>query len=248
MASWPIIRRVTNDGPGAAPQSISPRPLRRGNGPLRIALAILLLGVLASPASASLFKSKFPYAAGDTVEIEGTVTDDVGRPIPDLEIVLEMAKLRISLRPPGREKGNISRGATRTDQEGHFAFEWDWRPGFDRFEVIAAVYVAEPEGKRLQVLERIDVTPNVRQGDPINVPVVLEDTSLLDQLNELRRHLDSVDEQRVYEAHGSPDRIDSAEYGGRTESAWWYFNLGKVYRFDNGRLTATETFDPVRPL
>jgi hypothetical protein len=208
-----------------------------------------ILGMgLASPASGQVrnpFASKFPYVAGERVEVDGLVTDSVGKPLANVEIVLEVAKMRLSLRPPGREKANIARGATASDENGHFALQWDWIPGFDRFEIIAAVTVPEPTGKHLQVLQRLDITDRVRLGSPISVPFVVDDTNFLDAVRDFQSHLDSADEHRVYESMGRPDRIDSEDEVGRNESTWWYFALGKAYRFDHGRLFKVEDFEPV---
>lgn len=243
--AWPIIRSVRNEGAGAAPRSIW-RSLRCRQT-LLVWGCILGLG-WASAATGEVrnpFVAKFPFAVGERVEVDGILTDAVGKPLVDVEIVLEMAKMRISLRPPGREKANISRGATATDEDGHFALQWDWVPGFDRFEIIAAVTVPEPTGKQLQVLQRLDITDRVRQGSPISVPFVVDDTAVLDSVRTFQSHLDSPDEHRVYEGMGRPDRIDSQDEAGRTESTWWYFTLGKAYRFDRGRLVKVESFEPV---
>ncbi|MBZ0112508.1 MAG: hypothetical protein K8J08_08615 [Thermoanaerobaculia bacterium] len=237
---------MRNDGAGAAPRSIWPRSLRCQQTLLvwgcllGLGLAPAVLGEVRNP-----FTAKFPFATGERVEVDGILTDAVGKPLADVEIVLEMAKMRISLRPPGREKANIARGATASDGDGNFALQWDWIPGFDRFEIIAAVTVPEPTGKHLQVLQRLDITDRVRQGTPISVPFVVEDTTFLDSVRTFQSHLDSPDEHRVYEGMGRPDRIDSDDEVGRNETTWWYFALGKAYRFDRGRLVKVEDFEPV---
>jgi hypothetical protein len=40
--------------------------------------------------------------------------------------------------------------------------------------------------------------------------------------------------------------VKVTNYPDRSETAWWYFEAGRVYRFVDGRLTATEEFAPVR--
>jgi hypothetical protein len=56
--------------------------------------------------------------------------------------------------------------------------------------------------------------------------------------------IDSDDERRVYREQGKPDRVE-ARTGAADEAAWWYFESGRVYRFRDGALVATESFDPV---
>ena len=234
----PILRGVRNGSARPETLSITPRSLAN---PIWVFFAVLALFLGSSSAHAE----KFPFASGDEVLVEGVVTDSNGRPLPNLEIVLEVAKMRISLRPPGKAKANIVRGATATDTEGHFGLRWEWRPGFDRFEVIVAVTVPEPTGKHLQVLFRLDITDQVQIGSPIVVPVILEDTALIDELKTFQDNLNSADEHRVYQGSGRPDRIDREEFVHHTESAWWYFRFGKVYRFEDGVLVKVDDFEPV---
>jgi hypothetical protein len=82
----------------------------------------------------------------------------------------------------------------------------------------------------------------------VAVPVSLQDTTFLTNLRTFLAAADTADEQRVYRQTGKPDRVDSMKHPDREESAWWYFALGKVYRFRDGRLDRVEDFPPVKPL
>ena len=57
----------------------------------------------------------------------------------------------------------------------------------------------------------------------------------------------SADERRVLAELGQPDRVEVFEHGGRREVTWWYFRVGRAYRFDAGRLRQVTPFEPVQP-
>jgi hypothetical protein len=197
-----------------------------------------------SPAGAA----RAPYETGETVRVNGVVTDAAGTPIGDLEIVIEAARLGLHLGPIGKAPKEVVRGATRTDASGQFALQWAWDPRFDRFELVVAVPVQGPGGPDLHVLSRTDITRRVLQGSPVAMPTILEDVSFLETLRAFLAELDTADERRVYAEMGRPDRVETTRYPGRTEVSWWYFEAGKVFRFEDGSLAGSRTFDPVRPL
>ena len=212
----------------------------------RVASLFLILATFVAPASEAARNS--PYQAGETVRVTGVVHDGEGRPIADLEVVLEAARLGFHVGPFGRAPREVVRGATKTDANGEFSLQWGWNPRFDRFELVLAVPYQGPEGRELHVLKREDVTRRVLQGSPVAVPTVLEDTSFLENLRSFLAELDTPDERRVYQEAGRPDKVETTRFPDRTESSWWYFEAGKVFRFRDGVLTSTRTFDPVRPL
>ena len=89
-----------------------------------IALVVVAAAVTA-PADASWMR-KFPFATGEAVVVQGSVTDAASAPLPDLEVVLEVSDTRLSLRPFGRAPREIHRVATRTDAEGRYALRLVW--------------------------------------------------------------------------------------------------------------------------
>lgn len=205
--------------------------------------ALLLAATLAAAKS-------FPFEKGDLVTVEGLVTDPTGAPIPELEIVFEAAKRRMSLRPFGKNKKNIVQGSTQTDVNGEFGLEWNWAPKYNHYELLVTVRVVDPGGdQRLEILERIEVTDRVAAGTPVSIPVSLDQiaTNFVIELREFKATLDSADQRKVYRDVGRPDRVDTIPQADATEIAWWYFELGKVYRFLDGRLAAVEDFEAVEP-
>ena len=229
------------------------RPERACQAPARrtgaAALLVVAAGLLAGGcASTPAVGGRFPYDAGDAVTIQGVVADAAGKRLDDLQVVLEASRLGVGVYPPGQRKREIVTGSTRTDREGQYGLELTWNGRFNHFELVVGVPVATPQGEVLQELSRQDITRRVRQGTPVAIPVTLEDTAFLTTLREFLASLRTQDEQRTYRETGKPDRVDRVKYPDREETAWWYFRLGKVYRFSDGRLQRVEDFAPVTPL
>jgi hypothetical protein len=234
MAASPRLERAR----GAA-------PARRPGAAALIAAAI---GLTAGCASAPVVGASFPYDAGQTVTVQGVVTDGAGQRFDDLQVVLEASRVGVGVYPPGERKREIVTGSTRTDADGEFGLDLNWNDRYNHFEIVVGVEVATPQGETLQELVRLDITRRLKQGSPVAVPITLEDTRFLTTLREFLRGVDTADEQRVYRETGKPDRVDTIKYPDRDESAWWYFPLGKVYRFRDGNLERVEDFAPVSPL
>jgi hypothetical protein len=225
---------------------------RRATPALRAGMALLAAAAFGlgayGCASAAPAGGRFPYAAGEAVLVQGVVADSAGTRVDDVRVVLEASRLGVGVYPPGQRRREIVTGSTRTNAAGEYGLEVTWNRRFNHFELVVGVPVATPQGEVLQELARTDITRRVRQGSPVVVPVTLEDTAFLTTLREFLRGLRTSDEQRVYRETGKPDRVDRVKYPDRDESAWWYFRMGKVFRFVDGRLQRVEDFPPVRPL
>jgi hypothetical protein len=209
-----------------------------------LAAGLLLAACGGTPAGVG---ARFPYDAGQRVTIQGVVSDRAGARLDDLTVVLEASRMGVGVYPPGQRKREIVTGQTRTNDGGEFGLELGWNRRFNHFELVVGVPVATPQGETLQELVRTDITRRVRQGSPVAVPVTLEDTTFLTTLREFLASLTTAEEQRVYRETGKPDRVDRVRYPDRTETAWWYFRAGKVFRFLDGRLDKVEDFPPVTP-
>ncbi|HVS03686.1 MAG TPA: hypothetical protein VMT16_13025 [Thermoanaerobaculia bacterium] len=220
--------------------------LARGARVQALALAAALIWGCAG--SRAVTPNRFPFASGETVQVTGMVTDARGTPLRDLDVVLEASREGFGLEPLGGGTREVSRGATRTDRQGEFGLEWGWSRRYNRFELVVGVPVSTGAGERLHELERVDLTRRLRQGSPVAVPLVIEDTSFLATLRGFLASLSSPDEKRVYQEMGKPDRVDEVDFPDRREASWWYFDRGKVYRFVDGRLAEVDEFEPISPL
>jgi hypothetical protein len=214
-----------------------------------VAIAAACLGlVLVSCASARSLRERFPYAAGERVVVQGVVADGSGAPVGDVEVVLEASRMGFGLYPPGERKREVVTGRTRADGGGNFGLELTWSRRYNHFELVVGVPLVRGGDEVLHELVRLDVTRRLRRGNPVVLPVTLQDTTFLTNLRTFLAQADSADERRVYREAGKPDRVDTVSHPDREESAWWYFAAGKVYRFRDGRLDEVEDFAPVRPL
>lgn len=218
------------------PASLRPSHPRR---PVWLA-AVLLAGALAaSPALAV----RFPQ--GEKVQFTGVVTDRQGAPLEGVNVVLEVTRSTFSMRSLRNVERESRRISAITTAGGSFTLDWPWDNYFNRFEILVGVPVRKPKGERLAVLARLDVTERLRGGSPVVATLVVENRKFVDTLRAFVASLTSADERRVYEELGKPDEVKRVVSGTSTEASWWYFELGKMYRFEDGRLAQVVPFDPV---
>jgi hypothetical protein len=57
----------------------------------------------------------------------------------------------------------------------------------------------------------------------------------------------SEDQRRILSELGQPDQIDRHDRLEGIETSWWYFEVGKVYYFLDGKLSQVSHFDPIQP-
>lgn len=181
-------------------------------------------------------------ARGETVQVRGIVTDPEGRPLERVQVVFEASRAVFSLRRFQPVLRNTARVAAVTDAAGGYALRWPWDSYYNHFELVVGVPVRTPQGEELQVLERKEVTNRMGRDAEVAVPIVVEHADFIRNLRRFLETVDSADEERVHRTEGRPDRVEIA---GNRES-WWYFDRGRRYDFQSGRLTEVKTFDPVR--
>jgi hypothetical protein len=202
-------------------------------------LATLLLAALAMPASA------VKYASGERIEITGIVSDSQGTLLPDLKIVLEASRRSFSIRHFHKIEVDSVRVSSVTDERGEYSVHWPWDEYYNHFELLVTVGVRDTEGEKLRILERVDLTPKIKKGNPVVATVSLEDTEFLTSFREFLASLRSEDQKRLYRDMGKPDELKTIDLPQHREVSWWYFESGKVYRFRDGTLVQVIHFDPV---
>lgn len=246
--SSPAHRRDSSLHPSAAPSGCSRQPAAPHRSPasLRSWLAVALTAaclamalVATSPAEASA------YQKGEPVQFTGLVTDGDGTPIGDVQVVLEASRNKFSYLKLRRERVDDFRVSSTTNSSGEYRIRWPWNEYYNGFELLVTIPVRRKDGEHLRVLLRKDISELALTGSPVVTPLVIEDTSFLVTFRRFLAALDSDDEKRVYQEQGRPDKVEEPRAG---EGAWWYFDRGKVYRFENGRLTKVDSFDPIQPI
>ncbi|HEX5757823.1 MAG TPA: hypothetical protein VF121_01380 [Thermoanaerobaculia bacterium] len=205
-------------------------------------LAGLLLVALAAAAPVLAARP----AAGEKVEVTGLVTGPDGAPLPNLRVALEASRSTWSFRELQRTKKDARRVAATTNARGEFALAWPRDRYYNHFELLVGVPVRRPGGERLEVLERVDLTSRFEQGGPVVATVTVQNAAFIAKLRQFVAQVQSADEQRVYAAMGKPDQVQVVNHPDHRETAWWFFESGKVYRFRDGRLTQVTPFEPVR--
>ena len=104
------------------------------------------------------------------------------------------------------------------------------------------------KGESLVELQWVDLSKRTNQGSPVVSAIQLEDTDLVESRREFLAQLNTMDERRVYEQAGQPERLDRVQFPSHEEVTWWYFRHGRAYRFRDGTLQQVIPFDPVEPL
>jgi hypothetical protein len=185
------------------------------------------------------------YQKGEPVQFTGLVTDGGGTPIANVQVILEASRNKFSYRKLRRSRVDDFRVSGTTNSSGEYRIRWPWNEYYNGFELLVAIPVRRKDGEHLRVLLRRDISEQALTGSPVVTPLVVEDTTFLETFRRFLAALDSDDEKRVYQEQGRPDKVEEPRAG---EGAWWYFDRGKVYRFENGRLTKVDSFDPIKPI
>jgi hypothetical protein len=193
-------------------------------------------------------------AQADTVTVTGVVTDARGKPLPALQVVLTASKKFFSFRRFRVREVDAKRVYGTTGEDGSFSLSWPPDESYNSFRLAVAL-PSSGEGSEARVLKEVDVTRRMDDGPTVSASLVV------DELVPTARGVPppppprpasrgtqegrSADQQRVFLEQGEPDRIRSTPYQGGTEVTWWYFERGKVYRFENGQLRDVVQFSPV---
>jgi hypothetical protein len=204
----------------------------------------------AAPLAAARFGfTQARFAQGDRVQITGAVTDQQGRPLSDVRVTFEATRTYFSVRRFQRtQTEEIRRVTAVTDAGGQFTIQWPWDSYFNHFELVVGVPVRKARKEALVELAREDVTNRFQGGSPVVASLVVQNKNaqFVTKLRELLASIKSDDERRVYDEMGKPDKVERVVYPGRTEVSWWYFDAGRVYRFQDGRLEQVVPFEPVK--
>lgn len=230
-------------------------------------LFALVALLLASPTWAA----DVPYAEGDVIEIKGVVTDASGTPQAGKTVELEAYRRAFSFNPRkmGKTKKGLVQRTVTTDADGRYALQWQWYDYFNRFELTVGDFGSEG----YQVLERTDLSRRILRGSPMIVSFVLgagaatspgTDTTPSSQTGTTppprtdtatpipapersQVPLTSTAQSQIRDRQGEPDLVENLDLPYGRETTWWYFDIGRAYRFLDGELRDEMTFNPVRP-
>lgn len=209
---------------------------------LRTVLLLALLGALAVVPGAFAVR----YKQGDPVTLTGIVSDAQGTPLAGVRVVFEATRSYFSFRQLRRDEKDLRKVTATTDEHGSYTIVWPWDSYFNHFSVVAGVPYKVRGGENLQELNRQDVTRAISGGTPAVISVVVQNREFLDRFRAFLASLQTEDLRKVYDEQGKPDKIQNVQSARSLESSWWYFEIGRVYRFRDGRLEQVVPFDPVK--
>jgi hypothetical protein len=239
----------------------------RGGGVVLLATALLFFGL--SSAEASL------YREGERIQIRGVVTDEVGQPLPNLTVNLEIARYAFDWKKFRKTRHEVNKATTTTDAAGTYAFEWTWYDYYNDFQLMVGLMVRDEDFGRdvFQTLHRESIVSRVGKGSPVVVNLVVDQNPFLDTQTSATQVVEtdtaktetietesldsppvstgstySADEQRIHDEMGQPDKVQTLEYPDYNEVTWWYFAQGKAYRFRDRELQQVVKFEPVTPI
>ena len=185
-------------------------------------------------------------AEGEPILITGRVTDTEGQPIADLEVRLYARRTAFNLRKLTREARGETSVAARTDAEGEFALYWRWHDFYNSFDLAVGLEIREAATTRWHELARLDLTERIHGGSPVSADFTLENNAALETYRDFLAGVSSEDQRRIHGEMGKPGRVDRLQKAEHAEETWWYFQVGRAYRFEDGRLQEVVDFEPVR--
>ncbi|HXO20442.1 MAG TPA: hypothetical protein VOA87_11030 [Thermoanaerobaculia bacterium] len=200
-----------------------------------------VLGLSAAPAAAA------PYAKGERVRVSGVVTDAAGKPLAGLQVALEASRSFFDIRQLKTADKDVRRAVALTDAKGEYAIDWPWDNYYNSFALAVGIPVRKGGKDEMEVLEREDVTPRIQAGQPVIEALVVKNAAYIDKVRQFVASLKSADERKVYDEMGNPDEVRRTAYADHDEASWWYFESGRMYRFQSGKLEQVVRFDPVKP-
>jgi hypothetical protein len=204
------------------------------------ALALLVTVVFATSTEAR------DRPEGEEVVVTGSVIDVSGLPVAGVTVELRGTRRAFSLRDFRIARRGGRTVSAMTDSSGQFSLHWIWHPYYNRFDLVAGVDLSgAATPPQLRVLADVDLSKRIRTGNPVVATLEIDDRSIVDELNDFLADVDSPDESQVYQEMGKPDKVRVTTYPAWQETNWWYFELGKVYRFRDGTMTSVESFEPV---
>lgn len=191
--------------------------------------------------------SSIAQSPARTIDISGVVSDAAGKPLPEVTIVFEAARRGLSLRGLRMETGKTEERRAVTNQRGLYTVHWPYDPFFNHFEVRVEMPVHREDGEHTEILARTELSDVGSGANPVVANLTVQRAELLRSLKAFLAQVDTPDERSVYQKMGQPDEVDRHPDSGHDESAWWYFEAGKVFFFRSGKLQETRHFTPVRP-
>lgn len=223
----------------------------RDSSRVRVAALVLTLGLPTVAAAAGLSEDAGPSEGqppenGDTVSVTGQVTDAQGRPLAGVHVVFEVFRSSFSLRHLERRNKDFRRVETVSGDDGRYRLEWRWDDYFNRFRVGVRMPGDAAPGDDPELPGEADLGRRLRVSGTAVVPLVIENTEILDAVRRFEASIETDDQRRVYHDRGYPDEVQVLDERQGRETSWWYFERGEVYRFVGGALQEVESFQPVR--
>jgi len=232
-----------------APVHTPGRSARPARGAAACGVAILAMATILGGAALAA-RPAAAFAKGETVRLAGTVADAQGRPLAGLAVTLTAARSYFSLRSMRSAEGSARTVTARTDAAGRYALDWPWDGFYNSFSLAVGIPVRKGGRDEVEEIESRDVTERLTgagASGPVDVPFTVANAAYVEKVRRFVGQLASADERRVYDAMGHPDQVKTVRFPDHDEVSWWYFESGKAYRFESGRLAQVVPFDPVKP-
>lgn len=208
---------------------------------LAVLLSVPLVLVHVAPAEGA----RTAYKKGTNLRIEGQIVGPDGHGVADALVVLTAERRgRRLLNIGGDDREPVSVQA-KSDARGTYAFDWNWDAYHDTFalDVVLRAHGDRPR----EILSSFELTELLTGENPVRATIEVSDPSLIRFTSRLDAGDFSDDEQRVLGELGRPGRYAEGDATSEIETEWWYFERGRMYRFEAGALAQVVHFEPVLP-
>ncbi len=212
-------------------------------------LLFITAGILAMATSLQAAEEREPYEDGTIVQITGVVADIAGDPIAGVTVALEGSRRSTYWATLEKRKEHPATITTFTNENGEYTLNWKWHHYYNNFELRAVIPVRTAGGNdHLQTLTGLLLNERILTGSPVYVPLTVRDTGFLTSFRDFLASLDTDEKRDTYDRLGKPDKVESVRLQDGEEVSWWYFGIGKTFRFRNGGVTEVVEFEPVPPI
>ena len=179
---------------------------------------------------------------GELVNVSGQVLDKEGAPVTGVTVILEATRSSYSWLKRQKTTEPPLQQLMPVDADGRFQIQWTWDRHHNEFTLVVAMQVTRSGTPDFEILKLQDLTKIMDGTEPASsLTVDLEQAGYVRWLQTYLADQATEDEEKIFREMGRPGRIETND----RESSWWYFEVGKVYRFLDGEIDQVIHFDPM---
>ena len=168
-----------------------------------------------------------------SIEINGAVTTEEGEPLPNCRIQLSFTRIFVDEEGVTETEDDVVAGVT--DEDGNFSLEMMIEPNWTGF--VLRINAARIDPLRYEQPTEVDLTDVILNGISsgnfvFTVNRAVESRPRWQELKEMiERYGQDSDKGRLLDQLGLPEMVREFVRDGRRGSIWFYYSLGRAFRF-----------------